>query len=187
MPIWRNDEEMTGVLAAAEKIAVELRPVVGPVHVDKRDNMRPGAKYGEWERRGVPLRLEIGPRDLAAEKVVMVARHDRSKQAVGFGDLSSSVVAELARIQQDLYDRALARRDEATRDVDTWEEFEALFKGEGGFAMCHWCGDGDCEKTIQARTKVTIRNIPFERDETPGQCVRCGEPSPGRVLFSQSY
>ncbi len=187
IPIWRNDDEMEQVVAAAEKIAAELRPVIGAVHVDKRDNMRPGWKYGEWERKGVPLRLEIGPRDLAAEKVMMAARHDRAKNAVPFADLVTAVPAELERIQQDLYDRAEKRREEATRDVDTWEDFTAMFEGDGGFAHCHWCGDADCEKTIQEKTKVTIRNIPFARDERPGQCVHCDKPSPGRVLFSQSY
>jgi len=187
VPIWRNDEEMAQVVPAAEKLAAELRPVIGAVHVDKRDNMRPGWKYGEWERKGVPLRLEIGPRDLAAGKVVMAARHDRAKNAVGFADLGTAVPAELERIQHDLLERALQRRREATRDIDTWDEFVALFRGEGGFAHCHWCGDGDCEKAIQEQTKVTIRNVPFDRDESVGKCVHCGKPSQGRVLFSQSY
>ncbi len=187
IPIWRKDEEMTEVVAAAEKIAAELRPIVGPVHVDKRDNMRPGWKYGDWERKGVPLRLEIGPRDLNDEQVMMAARHDRKKQAVKFVDVASAVPAELDRIQQDLFDRAKERLVEATLDIDSWDDFLKLFKGEGGFAHCHWCGDSDCEKTIQDKTKVTIRNIPFERDETVGVCVHCGKESIGRVLFSQSY
>jgi prolyl-tRNA synthetase len=157
------------------------------VHIDKRDNMRPGWKYGEWERKGVPLRMELGPRDLADEKVMMVSRHDRNKQPVGFTDLAAVVPVELERIQQDLFDRALKRREEATVSIDTWDEFTKLFKGEGGFAHCHWCGEGDCEKTIQDKTKVTIRNIPFDRDETKGECIHCSKPSIGRVLFSQSY
>jgi len=187
VPIWRSDEEMVEVVAAAEKIAAELRPVIGPVRVDKRDNMRPGWKYAEWERKGVPLRLEIGPRDLASESVMMAARHDRAKNAVAFADLTTAIPAELERIQTELYERALSRRDEATSNIDSWDDFTKLFKGDGGFAMCHWCGDGDCEKKIQGKTKVTIRNVPFERDESTGECVHCGNPSQGRVLFAQSY
>jgi len=187
VPIWKNDEEMAQVVPAAEKLAAELRPVIGPVHVDKRDNMRPGWKYGEWERKGVPLRMELGPRDLADRKVMMVARHDRNKQPVGFADVITAAPVELERIQQELFARALDRRREATVTIDTWEEFEKLFTGDGGFALCHWCGDGDCEQTIQGKTKVTIRNIPLDRDETEGECVHCGKPSIGRVLFSQSY
>ncbi len=187
IPIWRKDEEMVEVVAAAERIAAELRPIVGPVHVDKRDNMRPGWKYGDWERKGVPLRLEIGPRDLKDEQVMMAARHDRKKQAVKFTDVAAAVPAELDRIQQDLFDRAKQRLEDATINIDSWDDFTKLFKGEGGFAHCHWCGDSDCEKSIQDKTKVTIRNIPFERDETEGVCVHCGKKSIGRVLFSQSY
>ena len=187
IPIWRNDEEMADVVAAAEKIAKELRPVVGSVHVDKRDKMRPGWKYGEWERKGVPLRLEIGPRDLNDEQVMMAARHDRKKQAVKFVDLAEAVPVELERIQQELFDRAKQRLEDSTVEINSWEEFTKLYKGDGGFAHCHWCGDSACEKKIQDKTKVTIRNIPFERDETVGECVHCGDKSIGRVLFAQSY
>ncbi len=187
IPIWRKDEEMVEVVAAAEKIAAQLRPIVGPIHVDKRDNMRPGWKYGEWERKGVPLRLEIGPRDLKDDQVMMAARHDRKKQAVKFDDLATAVPAELDRIQQELFDRAKQRLVDATVEIDSWEDFTKLYKGEGGFAHCHWCGEGDCEKAIQDKTKVTIRNIPFERDESEGVCVHCGKKSIGRVLFAQSY
>ena len=187
VPIWRSDEEMDLVVPAAEKLAAELRPILGPVHVDKRDKMRPGWKYAEWERKGVPLRLEIGPRDLNDEQVMMAARHDRQKQPVKFTDLATAVPAELERIQQDLFDAAKARMAEATVNIDTWDDFVNLYNGDGGFALCHWCGDGACEQTIQDKTKVTIRNIPFTRDETVGQCVHCGNKSIGRVLFAQSY
>ena len=135
----------------------------------------------------MPLRLEIGPRDLNDQQVMMAARHDRKKQAVKFVDLATAVPAELERIQQELFDRAKERLVEATINIDSWEDFTKLFKGEGGFAHCHWCGEGDCEKAIQEKTKVTIRNIPFERDETEGVCVHCEKKSSGRVLFSQSY
>jgi len=187
VPIWKNDEEMAQVCEAADRIAAELRPVVGNIHVDKRDKMRPGWKYGEWERKGVPVRLELGPRDLADAKVMMASRHDRNKQPVPFTDLVTALPAELERIQQDLYDRALKRREEATVDVDSWDDFVKTYEGDGAFTMCHWCGDGDCEQTIQDKTKATIRNIPLERDETPGECVHCGKPSIGRVLFAQGY
>jgi prolyl-tRNA synthetase len=187
VPIWKNEDEMAQVCAAADGLAAQLRVAVGPVHVDRRDNMRPGWKYAEWERRGVPLRIELGPRDLAGQQVMMVARHDRKKEAVGFQQLTVAVTAELARIQQDLYDRAVQRRRENTHVIDSWDAFLALFGGVGGFAECHWCGDGDCEKAVQEKTKVTIRNLPLGRDETPGVCVHCGKPSLGRVVFAQSY
>jgi prolyl-tRNA synthetase len=187
VPIWKNEEEMAQVCAAADGLAAQLRAAVGPVHVDRRDNMRPGWKYAEWERKGVPLRIELGPRDLAGQQVMMVARHDRKKEAVGFQMLVEAVTAELARIQQDLFDRAVQRRRDHTHVIDSWDAFTRLFEGPGGFAECHWCGDGDCEKQVQEKTKVTIRNLPLARDEAPGTCVHCGNPSVGRVLFAQSY
>ncbi len=187
VPIWKNDEEMAQVCDAADQLATGLRPLVGAVHVDKRDKMRPGWKYAEWERKGVPVRLELGPRDLAGKQVMMVARHDRAKQPVAFADLATALPAEMERIQNDLYQTALKRRQEATVKLETWEEFTNLYQGEGGFSLCHWCGDGDCEQAIQEKTKVTIRNVPFERDETEGVCIHCGNRSIGRVLFAQAY
>ena len=187
VPIWKNDEEMAAVCEAADKLAAELWPVVGKVHVDKRDKMRPGWKYAEWERKGVPVRLELGPRDLAAGQVMMAARHDRAKNPVPFADLATALPAELERIQQDLFAIACKRRDDATYIIDSWDDFVKLYEGEGGFAQCHWCGDGDCEEAVQEKTRVTIRNIPFVRDGSRGECVHCGKPSIGRVLFAQSY
>ncbi|MFH2052529.1 MAG: proline--tRNA ligase [bacterium] len=187
VPIWKNDEEMAAVCAAADKIASDLKASVGLIHVDKRDKMRPGWKYAEWEQKGVPVRLELGPRDLAEGQVMMAARHDRAKNPVKFADLETALPAELERIQADLFAAAVKRREEATVNIDSWDEFVKLYQGDGGFAHCHWCGDGDCEKAIQEKTKVTIRNLPFERDETVGTCVHCGEKSIGRVLFAQSY
>ncbi len=188
VPIWKNDDEKAAVCDAARKLAAELRPAIGPVHIDDRDNLRPGWKYSEWERKGVPLRLELGPRDLAGESVMLKARHDRAKNVVAFAEVVPGVMAELDRIQDDLFARAKQRLADRTFTVDTWEDFLDLFENRGGgFALCHWCGDGACEQTVQDKTKVTIRNVPFERDETPGACVHCGDPSIGRVVFAQGY
>jgi prolyl-tRNA synthetase len=188
VPIWKSDEEKAAVCEAAQRIAAELRPAIGPVHVDDRDNLRPGWKYTEWEQKGVPLRLELGPRDLAGESVMLKARHDRNKTVVPFAELVAGVQAELDRIQQDLYGRAKQRLVENTHVVDGWNDFLDLFENKGGgFAQCHWCGDGACEQTVQDKTKATIRNIPFARDETKGECVHCGKESIGRVIFAQGY
>jgi len=188
VPIWKNDDEKAAVCAAAHALARELRPAIGPVHVDDRDNLRPGWKYSEWERKGVPLRLEIGPRDVAGQSALLKARHDRAKTTVPFAGIVAGVAAELDRIQRDLYARAKARLVANTFEIDTWDEFVDLFENRGGgFVLGHWCGDGACEQTVQDKTKVTIRNIPFVRDETPGACVHCGRPSRGRVVFAQGY
>ena len=127
-------------------------------------------------------------RDLAGQQVMMAARHDRNKQPVGFAVVAEAVQAELERIQQDLYDAAIRRREENTYVIDSWDDFTDLYANRGGgFAQAHWCGDGACEKAVQEKTKVTIRNMPFGRDETPGECVHCGKPSIGRVVFAQAY
>jgi prolyl-tRNA synthetase len=187
VPIWKNDDEKSGTVEAAHKIAEELRGRIGPVVVDTRDKMRPGWKYAEWETKGVPLRIEIGPRDLKNDQVVLAARHDRKKQTVARSGLLEATHAELDRIQADLFAAARKRREKNTHVVDTWDDFRALYDGAGGFALAHWCGDAACEAAIQDETRVTIRNIPFERDETPGACVRCGKKSIGRVAFAQAY
>ena len=189
VPIWRNDEEKALVMEAVDKLAADLREALGTVHVDDRDKMRPGWKYAEWERKGVPLRIEIGPRDLQKNQVTLVTRHDRFKEAVPLEGVVEAAQGQLGRIQQDLYAAACQRRDQATHTIDTWDDFTQLYgdSGEGGFSYCHWCGQDSCEEAIQQKTKVTIRNIPFERDECEEKCVHCGQKSLGRVLFAQSY
>ncbi len=188
VPIWKNDEEKAAVCDKAHELAAQLRPALGPVHVDDRDNLRPGWKYSEWERKGVPVRLELGPRDLKQESVMLKARHDRAKNVVPLADVVAGVQAELDRIQADLYARAKQRMRDRTFTIDSWDDLVDLYENRGGgFAMAHWCGDGTCEQTVQDRTKVTIRNVPFERDETPGTCVHCGNPSIGRVVFATGY
>ncbi|MFH1842583.1 MAG: proline--tRNA ligase [bacterium] len=187
VPIWKNDDEKAQVLEVANRVAADLKPALGQIIVDDRDKMRPGWKYTEWERKGVPLRLEIGPRDVASGQVMMAARHDRQKQPVSLDGLLETVQKELARIQADLFAIAVKRRKDATYRIDSWDDFLALYAAEGGYAHCHWCGDAACEAQIQEETKVTIRNIPLDREEESGTCVRCGKPSPGRVAFAQAY
>ncbi len=187
VPIWKSADEMAATIGAARELAAALKPVAGVVAVDERDKLRPGAKYAEWERKGMPVRFEIGPRDLAAGQVVMAARHDRKKTTVPIEGAARALADELERIQSDLFARALARREAATVRLDRWDDFLALYAGEGGFAWCHWCGDGACETQIQQETKVTIRNIPLQREAEAGACIKCGRPSTGRVVFAQAY
>jgi prolyl-tRNA synthetase len=191
VPIWKNDGEKAQVLEVAHRLAGRLAshlgPQAGPVAVDDRDQMRPGWKYTEWEQRGMPVRIEIGPRDVAAGQAMLVARHDRKKSPVALDRLPEILSAELERIQIDLFQTAVRRREEKTHHLDSWDDFVDLFRGEGGFAWCHWCGDGEVEKAIQEETGATIRNIPLDRQDETGKCVRTGRPSPGRVLFAQAY
>jgi prolyl-tRNA synthetase len=186
VPIWKTDEERAAVCEAARRLAAQLGEL-GRIEVDDRDTMRPGWKYAEWESTGVPVRLEIGPRDLASGQAMMAARHDRRKQAIPLDGALPAVRDELERIQDDLFAIAIRRREEGTVRPESWDDFTALFRGPGGFAWCHWCEDGACEAQIQEETKATIRNIPLARQEEAGACVRCGRPSRGRVVFAQAY
>lgn len=187
VPIWRDDEGRDLVLAKAEELRKRLEPVAGYVLVDDRDKMRPGWKYAEWERKGVPIRLELGPRDVENDACVLVTRHDGVKHPTPLAGLEQAVADHLDRMQRELFEAAAARREANTHRLDTWDEFLALYRDGGGFAHCHHCGDTACEEAIQEETKVTIRNIPLDAAPEDGACIRCGNPSQRRVLFAQAY
>ena len=198
VPIYRKDEERGAVLEAANKIAAELREDGLTVELDDREGMKPGAKYYEWERKGVPLRLEIGPRDLESGTVMakrrisdLDERGRAKKESLPMEDIGVHVGRVLDEFQDFLYQRALALREENTITVDTWEEFEAVFAdGASKFVYAHWDGTDETEDAIKAATKATIRCIPLEGEgpaAEPGQCIKTGAPSAQRVLFAKNY
>ncbi len=153
----------------------------------------PGFKYNQWELKGVPVRVEVGPRDLDSGTVVLARRDNGEKETVPLAEAAARAAALQDEIQQALYDRALAQREAQTRRVDTWEEFEAAFAGDGGggFVVAHWDGTPETEEAIADRTKATIRVIPAHPlhpdDNDPGQCVLTGKPSERRVVFAKAY
>lgn len=201
LPVTPKPDSREAVLAAAEKLAAELRaqqfhgaPLV--VEVDRRD-LGGGVKSWEWIKKGVPVRIEIGPRDLASGTVAL-ARRDRGvkeKEFVPAAEVPGQIVGILQSIQDGLYAKALAYRDAHTKLVDTKEDFYTFFTAKnpnkpeihGGFARAHWCGSPKCEEVIKTDLKVTIRCIPFDAAEEDGKCVVCGQPSKRRVLWAKSY
>ena len=205
LPITPKPETRDAVLAAAEKLAVDLRAqkffgesVI--VEVDKRD-LGGGTKNWEWIKRGVPVRIELGPRDLE-QGTVALSRRDKGVKGKEFLSADQAVerISEvLQSIQETLYARALALREAHTRDINSREEFDAFFTPQnsnkpelhGGFARAHWCGSAECEAKIKEELKVTIRCIPFAGKDAPaenGRCVcGCGRPSGRRVIFAKSY
>ncbi|MEX1024649.1 MAG: proline--tRNA ligase [Planctomycetota bacterium] len=200
VPIWKQDEEKVRVLEKAREIAAELRSDGLTVELDDREELRPGAKYFEWERKGVPLRLELGPRDLEAGTVMSKLRvseldeRGRAKKAVlPMEDIGVTVGKLLDEFQAFLFARAQARLEEHTVFVDTWDDFKAIFADGGSkFVYAHWDGTGETELAIKAETKATIRCLPYREDAParvfePGVCVKTGAPSPQRVLFSRNY
>jgi len=156
------------------------------VEVDWSDKT-PGWKYSEWELRGVPVRVEIGPRDVRSNQAVLVRRDTREKVATPLPDLAAGVEDMLGKLQTSLYQRALAFREARTSKASTLEEFKALLRERPGFIRAHWCGSRTCEEAIKAETGATIRCIPLEEPEEPGACIVDGRPSERRALFARAY
>jgi prolyl-tRNA synthetase len=189
VPIWRKDAEKEAVAALAAEVEASLRAAGVRVRCDWRDE-RPGFKYNHWELRGVPIRIEIGPRDAAKGEVVLVPRTDRAaKQSVAKADLAQRVPALLASIQQALYDQALAFRQSRTYRYTTFDEFTALMSDRSrlGFVEAWWCGDAACEAQIKAQTQATIRCLPLEQHDGTGMCIHCGKPGTRWAVFGKAY
>jgi prolyl-tRNA synthetase len=187
VPIYRKDEEKAAVLAFAERVRAALLAAGVRVRLDDRDQHTPGWKYNEWELRGVPVRVEVGPRDVAKESVVFVRRDDRAKSFVPLAEVGVRMVELLEQVQQALFARAEQFRAESTRSADDLASLGAILREHRGFVSAPWCGDAACEAAIKAETQATIRNLPLDAPEEQGACVRCGHPSRRRVLFAKSY
>lgn len=186
VPIWRNPEQQAATLQAARELAGTLRRAGVAVKVDERDNVNPGFKFAEWELRGVPLRLELGPRDLESRQTVAVSRLDRVKTPLSWDALPTALPDLLEKLQGQLFQAALERRRRMTREVETWDEFLEAIE-QGGFIRARFCGDAELEQAIQDETKATIRLVPFEPEHDPGPCIRTGKPVPHRSLFARAY
>jgi prolyl-tRNA synthetase len=179
-------ENSNKVVEKANELASALRESGVTVRVDSRD-MRPGAKYFEWERRGVPVRIEVGPKDMAAKSVVAVRRDTGEKTIIAEAELVEKVGNLLEAIQKNLFDKALKFRNQNTREVNSYDEFKEVLETKGGFLSAHWCGDAECEEKIKEETKATSRCIPFEAKEEIGKCVYCGKESKKRIIFAKAY
>ena len=191
VPIFRSEEDRGVVAEAIESVLKSLSEVMtasGPlrVKVDWRDES-PGFKYSHWELRGVPYRLEIGPRDVAAGQGVLVRRVDRDKQPIALNALAAELPVRLADYQHSLFQRALDFRTANTHMADTYDEFKATLDAQGGFLLAPWCGSDECEKQVNADTGATIRCIPFDSPDEAGKCIVDGRPSERRVLFARAY
>ncbi len=206
VPIYKSDEERARTVAEAKAVAAELKAKGVAVKIDDREGMMPGAKYYEWEGKGVPLRIEIGPKDLEKGSLCIARRFliekpgetpdelkRRRKVFLPRAEAIASIVPTLDAMQKELLERARAMRAARTRVIDTIEEYEKFFKGEGGgFAWVHWAGDAAQEEEMAKRFETSIRCIPFP-DQIPaeaggeGKCILTGKPSKSRVLMSKSY
>jgi len=186
VPIPRGNWKET-VLPKAEAIAAELAAKGVRVKLDASEENSPGWKFAEWELRGVPLRLEIGPKDIEKAQVFSARRDTREKAAIPLADLTTRVPALLEEIQANLLARATAFRDEHTTEVSTWDEFKAAMDGRPGFVIASWCGSAACEAQIKAETQATLRNIPLGSPRVDGQCVKCNGASRVKAWFAKAY
>jgi prolyl-tRNA synthetase len=193
VPIYRAEEQRAQVLSVAHQIRSDLSKGASPVrvHVDARENMTPGAKYYDWELRGVPLRLELGPRDLEKAQGILVRRDSREKRPVPLAELSRTATETLAAIQHDMYTTARDRRDaHSYRGPITYARFREIIDGDGGFVYAGWCGTDACEAVIKEETKATIRVLPdpeFQSPDAPRTCVKCGNDATVEAMWAKAY
>jgi len=189
IPIFTNDSERAETKAFAESIAERLHSRLDrlKVVIDHRDDLRPAEKFFHWLQQGIPVRIEVGPRDVA-KQCGMVARRDvREKESVELESITAHVCDLLEKIQENLFQRALEFREQNTRRAKNYEEFCEIMKKEGGFVMAHWNGSPEVEAKIKGDTKATIRCIPLDPDPDAGKCMVTGEPSEREVVFAVAY
>jgi len=188
VPIYRKDEERIAVIEKGQEIKKELERVGIRVKLDDRDTQKPGFKFAEWEFKGVPLRVAIGPRDLQNSTVELARRDTLTKEFTPMEGLKDKVLDLLDEIQENLYTKALKFREDNTNEANTWDEFKDIIKNKGGFVMAHWDGTSETENKIKDETKATIRSIPLDyEDSEEGVCIFSGKPSKGRVVFAKAY
>ncbi len=186
VPVYRNEEQLEKIRAYADGIIGALKAKGISTRFDDRDTHKPGWKFAEYEMKGVPVRLAIGPRDLENNTVEVARRDTREKTNYQAVDIDVKVTHLLNQIQENLYDKALDFRERSTYHADSMEEFEKLI-GNGGFVYAHWDGKTETELKIKERTKATVRCIPLESRREKGKCILTGDPSPQKVLFARAY
>lgn len=187
VPIFRTDDERTSVLGVAEKLRADLVATGVRVRLDDRDQHRPGYKFAEWELKGVPIRIELGPRDVAANRVVLASRLGGDKEEVALADVAGGMAARLASVQETLYADALAYREANTHEISSFDVFATGVAEQGGFWIGAWCGDAACEAEVSSKTKATIRFLPLEPTDPGAACVHCGKPGVDVATWARAY
>ena len=186
VPIFKNSEQLDAISSEVVKIIEQLKSKGITVKFDDRDTHKPGFKFAEWELKGVPVRLAIGPRDLE-NKTVEVARRDTlEKETLQLIGIADKIEHLLEQIQSNIFQKALSYRDDHTYNVDNWEEFTKRIE-EGGFVRAHWDGTSETEQIIKGKTKATIRVIPVDEIKEEGKCILTGNHSKQRVVFAKAY
>ena len=187
VPIYKNAEQLKMIDEKVAVIKKELEAKGISVKYDNRDTHKPGWKFAEYELKGVPVRIAIGPRDLEQGTVEVARRDTKEKTVYQMTDLTLKIEHLLSQIQDNIYKKALDFRDSNTYNVDTWDEFMKALDEKGGFIMAHWDGTPESEQRIKELSKATVRCIPLDNRKEEGKCILTGKPSVQRVLFARSY
>lgn len=186
VPILQKKTDNSQVLEAAKKVQETIKKLGVSVHLDAREEYSAGFKYNEWEIAGIPLRVELGPRDMA-DGICIVAPRVGEKVKVKLDAIETQIPELMAKLQRHLYDKAAAYLKDNTHLEDDYAKFKTRLESEEGFFQMHWCGSADCEAKVKEETKATIRNIPFDQKKESGKCIYCKKDSSGRVIFARSY
>lgn len=184
VPIYKTEDERQAVLQAAQTIQGRARDHV--IEIDDRENMTPGNKYYYWEARGIPIRIEIGPRDIKENSVVFVRRDNGLKEPVSINEVETKLALTLENMQGAMFEKAQQRMNENTVTVESWDQFTQAIE-DGKFVLAHWSGDAEDEAKIKEETKATIRCMPFAHPQEEGVCVYSGKPSRQKALFARAY
>jgi len=189
VPIFNNDQERSETQEFADTISNRLKEKIDQlqIKIDSSDKLRPADKFFHWIQQGVPVRIEIGPRDVKKQSAMVARRDIREKTAVPVDQITQHVVDLLEKIQQNLFERALNYRKQNTRTASSYEEFKEIISNQGGFISAHWDGSKEVEAQIKQETKATIRCLPLEKNPEPGECMLTGLPSSQRALFAIAY
>lgn len=187
VPIYKGADELEQISARVAALREELHKRGITTHYDDRDNYKPGFKFNEYEMKGYPVRVAIGARDMQNGTAEVARRDTLTKQIVPQEQLADTVAALLDDIQQNLFNRALAFREQNTTVVNTYDEFKEVLNTKGGFVLAHWDGTAETEQRIKEETKATIRCIPFDLEPEDGRCIYSGKPSTHRAIFAQAY
>ncbi len=187
VPIYKKMEQLDAISQKVDGLVADLKSRGISVKFDHSDNKKPGWKFAEYELKGVPVRLAIGPRDLENGTVEVARRDTLEKNVVSFDGITDYIESLLQEIQSNIYNKALDFRTRNTNSVNTWDEFKEMLKNKGGFVWAHWDGTSETEDKIKNETKATIRCIPLENKQEEGVCIYSGKPSKQRVLFAVAY
>lgn len=187
VPIYKNEEQLAAISEKVQPLIEKLKAKNITVKYDDDDSKRSGWKFNEYELKGVPVRIAIGPRDLENNQAEVARRDTLEKTAISFDSLEQEIERLLEDIQQNLFNKALKYREDNTHKADTWEEFVDILDNKSGFVYAHWDGTSETEDLIKEKAKATIRCIPFDNPQEDGKCILTGKPSKQRVIFARAY